>query len=83
MSSKFSPAVATMGADIGKNSFHVIGLDAPSAIVLRKKWSREQLEARCSVFLDAGGPGCLNPVKGGPQHPSFRSGGRRRDRSCH
>jgi hypothetical protein len=28
MSCKSSPAVATMGIDIGKNSFHVIGLDA-------------------------------------------------------
>jgi hypothetical protein len=46
MSSKSSPAVATMGIDIGKNSFHVIGLDVRGAIVLRQKWSRGQLEAR-------------------------------------
>jgi hypothetical protein len=42
MSSKSSPAVATMGIDIGKNSFHVIGLDARGAIALRQKWSRGQ-----------------------------------------
>jgi transposase len=32
-----------MGIDIGKNSFHVIGLDERGAIVLRQKWSRGQL----------------------------------------
>jgi hypothetical protein len=30
----------TMGIDIGKNSFHVVGLDQRGAIVLRQKWSR-------------------------------------------
>jgi transposase len=44
MSSKSSSAVATMGIDIGKNSFHVIGLDARGAIVLRQKWSRASLK---------------------------------------
>jgi hypothetical protein len=29
-----------MGIDIGKNSFHVAGLDQRGAIVLRQKWSR-------------------------------------------
>src|SRR3974390_630537 len=54
MSSKSSSAVATMGIDIGKNSFHVIGLDERGAIVLRQKWSRGQLEARL-----ANTPPCL------------------------
>ena len=27
-------------ADIGKNSFHVVGHDQRGAIVLRQKWSR-------------------------------------------
>jgi transposase len=59
MSSKSSPAVATMGIDIGKNSFHVIGFDARGAIVLRQKWSRGQLEARfanmppCLIGMEA------------------------------
>jgi hypothetical protein len=35
-----------IGIDIGKNSFHVVGLDDPGAIVLRQKWSRGQLETR-------------------------------------
>jgi transposase len=38
--------VATLGIDIGKNSFHLIGLDARGAIVLRQKLSRGQVEAR-------------------------------------
>jgi transposase len=35
-----------MGIDIGKNSFHVVGLDQRGTIVLRQKWSRGQVEAR-------------------------------------
>jgi hypothetical protein len=37
MSNKSSSAVATMGIDIGMNSFHVTGLDERGAIVLRQK----------------------------------------------
>jgi hypothetical protein len=36
MSNKSNPTVATMGIDIGKNSFHVVGLDQRGAIVLRR-----------------------------------------------
>ncbi len=37
--------IATIGIDIGKNSFHLIGMDAVGAIVLRQKLTRhEQLE---------------------------------------
>jgi hypothetical protein len=39
-------AVATLGIDIGKNTFHLIGLDRKGAIVLRQKLSRSQVEAR-------------------------------------
>ena len=59
MSSKSSSAVATMGIDIGKNSFHIIGLDERGAIVLRQKWSRSQLEVRlvnlppCLIGMEA------------------------------
>jgi transposase len=52
--SRKSSSTATMGIDIGKNSFHVIGLDERGAIVLRQKWSRGQLEARL-----ANTPPCL------------------------
>jgi transposase len=46
MSNKSNPTVATMGIDIGKKSFHVVGLDQRGAIVLGQKWSRHQIEAR-------------------------------------
>src|SRR5712691_7768004 len=54
MSNKSNATVATMGIDIGKNSFHVIGLDQRGAIVLRQKWSRGQIEARLAAM-----PPCL------------------------
>ena len=54
MTNKSNPAVAAMGIDIGKNSFHVVGLDHRGAIVLRQKWSRGQIEARLANL-----PPCL------------------------
>ena len=54
MSNKSTAIVATMGIDIGKNSFHVVGLDQRGAIVLRQKWSRGQVEARLANM-----PPCL------------------------
>ena len=56
MSEKLNTAVAVMGIDIGKNSFHVIGLDARGAIALRQKWSgtRGQVETRLANM-----PPCL------------------------
>jgi transposase len=35
-----------MGVDIGKNSFHVVGLDQRGAIVVRQRWTRSQIRAR-------------------------------------
>ncbi len=46
MSQTLKTAIAVVGIDIGKNSFHVVGLDQRGAIVLRQKWSRGQVEAR-------------------------------------
>ena len=37
MSQNPIPAIATVGIDIGKNSFHIVGLDSRGAIVLRQK----------------------------------------------
>jgi transposase len=57
---KSSDAVAVIGVDIGKNTFHLVGLDKRGAIVLRIKVSRSQLERRlanvprCLVGLEAG-----------------------------
>jgi hypothetical protein len=38
--------IAIVGVDIGKNSFHVVGLDKSGVIVLRQKWSRGQVATR-------------------------------------
>src|SRR5262249_34464657 len=52
-------AIAVVGIDIGKNSFHIVGLDDRGAIVLRQKWSRGQVEARfanmspCLIGMEA------------------------------
>jgi transposase len=59
MSKKSIATIATMGIDLGKNSFHVVGLDGRGAIVLRQKWSRGQVEARlanmppCQIGMEA------------------------------
>jgi len=42
MSNPASHRIAIIGIDIGKNSFHVVGLDKRGAIVLPQKWSRGQ-----------------------------------------
>ena len=46
MSREAPTTIAVIGIDIGKNSFHVVGLDERGAIVLRQKWSRGQVETR-------------------------------------
>ena len=46
MSQTLKTAIAVVGIDIGKNSFHVVGLDRRGAMVLRQKWSRGQVDAR-------------------------------------
>jgi hypothetical protein len=46
MAEALKHSIAVVGIDIGKNSFHVVGLDEHGAIVLRQKWSRGQMEAR-------------------------------------
>jgi hypothetical protein len=46
MSQKLNAAIAVIGIDIGKNSFHIVGQDHRGAIVLRQKWSRGQVETR-------------------------------------
>jgi transposase len=59
MSTTAHSRIAAVGIDIGKNSFHVVGLDQRGAIVLRQRWSRGQVEARfanmplCLVGMEA------------------------------
>jgi transposase len=54
MSHNLDSAIAVVGIDIGKNSFHVVGQDKRGEIVLRQKWSRGQVEARVANL-----PPCL------------------------
>jgi transposase len=54
MSDKRKSAIAVIGIDIGKYSFHIVGLDERGAIVLRQKWSRSQVDARLANM-----PPCL------------------------
>ena len=54
MSQKLNAAIAVIGIDIGKNSFHLVGQDRRGALVLRQKWSRGQVEARLANL-----PPCL------------------------
>jgi transposase len=51
MSQNLNNSIAVIGIDIGKNSFHIVGLDGRGAIVLRQKWSRGQIERRATVIL--------------------------------
>jgi transposase len=59
MSQTAQAAIAVVGIDIGKNSFHVVGHDDRDAIVLRQKWSRSQVETRlanmapCLIGMEA------------------------------
>ena len=59
MSVKPNTAITVIGIDIGKNSFHVVGLDRRGAIALRQKWSRGQVETRfanlppCLIGMEA------------------------------
>src|SRR6201982_2963869 len=54
MAEKLHSVIAVIGIDIGKNSFHVVGLDGRGAVALRQKWSRGQVEARLANM-----PRCL------------------------
>src|SRR5215469_14395361 len=54
MFQKLNAAIAVIGIDIGKNSFHLMGHDHRGAIVLRQKWSRGQVETRLANL-----PPCL------------------------
>ena len=54
MSGKATNSVTTIGIDIGKNSFHVVGLDSEGSMVLRQKLSRGHVAVRLANL-----PPCL------------------------
>ena len=53
-SQKITGIVTTIGIDIGKNTFHLVGFDQRGAIILQQKVSRGQLERRVANI-----PRCL------------------------
>ena len=66
--------VAILGIDIGKNTFHLVGLNKRGAIVLRQKLSRRQLDARLANLppcLIGNGSLCRRPSPEPPPE-SFR-----------
>jgi transposase len=60
MSENPSNAVAVIGIDICKNSFHVVGLNARGAMALPQKWSRGEVEVGAGQYVTVphrhGGP---------------------------
>ena len=75
-SQKTPETITTIGIDLGKNTFHLVGMDKRGAIALQRKVSRSQLEHRlCNVPRCLIGMGLL----GLPSHrpPVDRSGPRR------
>jgi transposase len=46
--------ISTIGIDVGKNTFHLVGLDKRGVIVLQQKVTRHQLARRLSNI-----PRCL------------------------
>jgi transposase len=61
--------IAVLGIDIGKNSFHAVGLDERGDVVLQQKWMGGQLGSRranpapCLIGMEA----CV-----GAHHPARR-----------
>src|SRR5258707_2080329 len=53
-SQKTAGIITTIGIDLGKNTFHLIGFDQRGAIILKRKVSRGQLERRLTNI-----PSCL------------------------
>jgi transposase len=57
---KSNTAVATIGIDPGKNTLHLVGLDARGGIVLREKVARARIVSRlanvppCLIGIEAG-----------------------------
>ena len=64
-SSASSRTIATIGIDIGKNTFHLMGLDQRGAIGLRQKMSRSQVVVRLANM-----PPCLVGMEACSSSPS-------------
>ena len=75
MSQTLNAAIAVVGIDIGKNSFHIVGHDERGAIVLRQKWSRGQVEARFANMPPLERAGSRPQLRGQDDHQRGRPGG--------
>jgi transposase len=58
MSQKLNTAITVIGIDIGKNTFHIVGLDQRGAVVLRQKChaaseTRLANMSRCLIGMEA------------------------------
>jgi hypothetical protein len=80
-SQKITGIVTTIGIDIGKNTFHLVGFEQRGAIILQQKVSRNQLERRvaniprCLIGMEAGRRG-PDRCDGFPLHPRPAPSGR-------
>ena len=60
MPCKVGTAIVTIGTDPGKNTMHLVGLDARGGIVLREKVARTKIVSRlanmppCLIGIEAG-----------------------------
>jgi hypothetical protein len=53
-SRKTAGIITTIGIDLGKNTFHLVGFDQRGVIILQQKVSRGQLERRLANLLARG-----------------------------
>ena len=74
---KTPAAISTIGIDIGKTTFHLIGLDKRGAIVLQQKLSRSQLERRLANI-----PRCQSAWRPAPAPTTSAGSWRRSDTTC-
>ncbi len=62
-SQKTARIITTIGIDLGKNTFHLVGFDQRGVIILQQKVSRGQLERRLANI-----PRCLVGMAGVSLH---------------
>jgi transposase len=58
MAATTQSAIAVIGIDIGKNSFHIVGLDGRGAIVLRQKTANRTSAAGSANSSASAAGGC-------------------------
>jgi hypothetical protein len=80
MAQRVNTTIAVIGVDIGKNSFHVVGLDQRGAIVLRQRWSRGQVKSRLANMPPCGQTRPLDDLRYRREQTSARH--HRRSRKC-